>query len=125
MRDEGWLLYRYGEKPLDTRKHEGKVSVKESDVRWCSDGPELSCDNGEKVRVAFALDCFDREIMSWVVSTIGIDAALVGDLMKQAVEYSLARILSRPSRLNGSPTTAAVTRQPRLGALPSNWYSNR
>ena len=66
MRDEGWLLYRHGEKPVDTRKHEGKVAVKESDVRWCSDGLELSCDNGEKVRVAFALDCCDREVMSWV-----------------------------------------------------------
>ena len=86
MRDEGWLLYRHGEKPLDTRKHEGKVAVKESDVRWCSDGLELSCDNGEKVRVAFALDCCDREIMSWVATTKGIDAALVGDLMMQAVE---------------------------------------
>ncbi len=57
IRDEGWLLYRHGAKPVDTRKHEGKVAVKDSDVRWCSDGLELSCDNGEKVRVAFALDC--------------------------------------------------------------------
>ena len=29
--------------------------------RWCSDGFEIGCDNGEKVRVAFALDCCDRE----------------------------------------------------------------
>ena len=49
-----------------------KVTVKESDVRWCSDGLELSFDNGEKVRVAFALDCCDREIMSWVATTKGI-----------------------------------------------------
>jgi putative transposase len=41
MREESWLLYRHGEKPVDTRKHEGKVAVKESDVRWCSDGLEL------------------------------------------------------------------------------------
>ena len=59
MRDEGWLLFRQGQKPLDTRKHEGTVAVKESDTRWCSDGLELSCDNGERVRVAFALDCCD------------------------------------------------------------------
>jgi len=56
MRDEGWLLFRQGQKPLDTRKHEGTIAVKESDTRWCSDGLELSCDNGERVRVAFALD---------------------------------------------------------------------
>jgi putative transposase len=46
MRDEGWLLFRQGQKPLDTRKHEGTVAVKEIDTRWCSDGLELSCDNG-------------------------------------------------------------------------------
>jgi len=62
------------------------VAVKQSDTRWCSDGLELSCDNGERVRVAFALDCCDREIMSWVATTKGIDAGLVGDLMMQAVE---------------------------------------
>ena len=86
MLDEGWLLYRHGEKPVDTRKHEGKVAVKDSDVRWCSDGLELSYDNGEKVPVAFALDCCDREIMSLVATTKGIDASLVGYLMMQAVE---------------------------------------
>ena len=73
-REEGWLLHRHGEKPVDARKHDGKVAVRESDVRWCSDGLELSCYNGEKVRVAFALDCCDRQIMSWVATTKGIDA---------------------------------------------------
>ena len=41
---------------LDTRKHEGQVAVKQSNTRWCSDGLELSCDNGERDRVAFALN---------------------------------------------------------------------
>ncbi len=36
--------------------------------------------------MAFALDCCHREVMSWVATTKGIDAALVGDLMMQAVE---------------------------------------
>ena len=49
MPEEGWLLYRHGEKHVDTIKHEDKVVVKESDVRWCLDGLELSCDNREKV----------------------------------------------------------------------------
>jgi putative transposase len=30
MRDEGWLLYRHGDKPVDTRKHEGKVAVRKA-----------------------------------------------------------------------------------------------
>jgi putative transposase len=59
MRDEGWLLFRQGQKPLDTRKHEDTVTVKESNILWGSNGLELSCDNGERVRVAFALDCCD------------------------------------------------------------------
>jgi putative transposase len=92
MRDEGWLLFRQGQKPLDTRKHEGTVAVKESDTRWCSDGLELSCDYGERVRVAFALDCCDREIMSWVATTKGIDAGRVGDLMMQAVEKRIGSL---------------------------------
>ncbi len=71
---------------MDTRKHEGTVEVKESDTRWCSDGLELSYGNGERVRVAFALDFCDREIMSWVATTKGSDAGLIGDLMIQAVE---------------------------------------
>ena len=62
------------------------MAVKESDTRWCSDGLELSCDNAQRVRVAFALDCCDREIMSRVATTNGIDAKLVGDLMMQAME---------------------------------------
>jgi len=64
MRKEGWLLFSHGQKPLDTRMHEGTVAMKESDTCWCSDGLELSCDNGERARVAFALDCCYREIMS-------------------------------------------------------------
>jgi putative transposase len=59
---------------MDTRKHKGAVAVKASDTRWCSDGLELSCDNAERVREAFALDCCYREIMSWVATTKGIDA---------------------------------------------------
>ena len=86
MRDEGLLLYRQGQRPVSTRRHEGVVAVRESNQRWCSDGLELACDNGERVRIAFALDCCDREVMSWVATTKGIDSGLVSDLMMQAVE---------------------------------------
>jgi putative transposase len=114
MRDEGWLLLRQGQKPLDTRKHEGTVAVKEIDTRRCSDGLELSCDNGERVRVAFALDCCDREIMIWVAATKGIDVGLVGDLMMQAVENQFGSNGKPPKTIewltyNGSCYTAAET----------------
>ncbi len=101
------------------------MAVKESDVRWCSDGLELSCDNGEKVRVALALDCRDREIMSWVATTKGIDAVLVGDLMMQAVENRFGPNGKPPKPIewltdNGSCYTAAETRSfaKQLGLKP-------
>ena len=36
------------------RRHDGRIAVNERNRRWCSDGFEIGCDNGEKVRVAFA-----------------------------------------------------------------------
>jgi len=44
------------------RRHDGRIAVDERNRRWCSDGFEIGCDNGERVRVAFALDCCDREV---------------------------------------------------------------
>nr|MBV0881052.1 DDE-type integrase/transposase/recombinase [Noviherbaspirillum sp. L7-7A] len=75
----------------------------------------MACDNGERVRVAFALDCCDREVMSWVATTKGIDAGLVGDLMMQAVESRFGPNNTTPSEIewltdNGSCYTAAETR---------------
>ena len=43
---------------------EQRLAVDARNRRWCSDGFEIGCDNGERVRVAFALDCCDREAMS-------------------------------------------------------------
>ena len=53
---------------------DGKIAVVTRNTRWCSDGLEIGCDNGEKVRVAFALDCCDREAMGYVATTGGITA---------------------------------------------------
>lgn len=125
MRDYHLLLYRHGQRAVDTRRHDGKVAVDASNTRWCSDGFELACDNGERVRVAFALDCCDREVMSWVATTKGIDAGLVGDLMMQAVEYRFGTSNAVPNEIewlsdNGSCYTAAETRSfaKRLGLKP-------
>jgi transposase InsO family protein len=48
----------------------------ERNGRWCSEGFEIGCDNGEKVRVAFALDCCDREAMSFLATTGGSEARM-------------------------------------------------
>ena len=33
------------------RRHDGRIAVDQRNRRWCSDGFEIGCDNGEKVRV--------------------------------------------------------------------------
>jgi putative transposase len=77
---------------VDERRHDGRIAVDSSNTRWCSDGFEIGCENGERVRVAFALDCCDREAMSFVGTTGGITAEDVRDLMVAAVEHRFGRI---------------------------------
>ncbi|WP_443024622.1 hypothetical protein [Sphingomonas sp. Ag1] len=50
---------------------------------------EIGCNNGQKVRVAFALDCCDREAMGHVATTGDITAEDVRDLMVASVERRL------------------------------------
>src|SRR4051812_50210144 len=64
MKVHGLLLQRHA--GGEERRHEGRIAVDARNTRWCSDGLEIGCDNGERVRVAFALDCCDREAMSFV-----------------------------------------------------------
>ncbi|MCB8878583.1 IS3 family transposase, partial [Acidisoma silvae] len=54
------------------RAHEGSVIALASNRRWSSDGLEISCWNGEVVRVVFAIDTCDREIIAWQASTGGV-----------------------------------------------------
>jgi putative transposase len=114
MREHRLLLTRHTGRPLDTRSHERRVAVATSDRRWCSDGFEIACDNQERVRVAFALDCCDREALSWVATTGGITGDMVRDLMVEAVEARFGDTLPRhPIEWltdNGSAYTARDTR---------------
>jgi len=71
MRDHDLLLERRRKQPGVARRHEGRVAVDTSNTRWCSDGFEFRCEDGEKLRVTFALDCCDREAISWVASPHG------------------------------------------------------
>ncbi len=90
MRDHGLLLERKPAAPLTPRVHKGRVAVKESNRRWCSDGFEFRCDNGEKLRVTFAMDCCDRETLDWAASTGGYDSDTVQDVMLRSVERRFA-----------------------------------
>ena len=62
-----------------------------------NDGFEIGCDNGERVRVAFALDCCDREAMSFLATTGGISGDDVRDLMVAAVEHRFGRVNRLPA----------------------------
>ena len=76
MRQNALLLERKPAVPPSKRAHTGRVAVKESNQRWCSDGFEFRCDNGEKLRVTFALDCCDREALHWAVTTGGLNSEI-------------------------------------------------
>ena len=114
MKVHGLLLERHtgaGEE----RRHDGRVAVNRPDTRWCSDGFEIGCDNGERVRIAFTLDCCDREAIAWVATTGGINSGDVRDLMIESVErrFGLMNRLPVPIEWlsdNGSPYTAGETR---------------
>jgi transposase InsO family protein len=89
MKKHGLLLQRHTghRRP---RAHDGKVITLQSNIRWCSDALEFTCWNGEIVRVAFALDCHDREIIGWLATTAGISGEMIRDMMVQCVERRFA-----------------------------------
>ncbi|EEV8133928.1 IS3 family transposase [Escherichia coli] len=126
MRQNALLLERKTAVPPSKRAHTGKAAVKESNQRWCSDGFEFRCDNGEKLRVTFALDCCDREALHWAVTTGGFDSETVQDVMLGAVERRFGNELpASPVEWltdNGSCYRANETRQfaRMLGLEPKN-----
>ena len=97
------------------RRHDGRIAVDARNRRWCSDGFEIGCDNGERVRVAFALDCCDREAMSFLATTSGVSGEDVRDLMLAAVEHRFGLVNRLPVTIewlsdNGSCYVAGETR---------------
>lgn len=114
MKVHGLLLQRHA--GGEERRHEGRIAVDARNTRWCSDGLEIGCDNGERVRVAFALDCCDREAMSFVATTSGITGEDVRDLMVAAVEHRFGPVNRLPVEIewltdNGSCYLARETRR--------------
>lgn len=98
------------------RTHDGKIIVDESNTRWCSDTFEIWCWDDTRVRVAFALDCCDREIISWVATSAWINGEMVRDLMAEATERRFGKVVQVPRTIewlsdNGSIYTAGKTRK--------------
>ncbi len=85
----------------------------------CSDGFEIGCDNGEKVRVAFALDCCDRESIGFVATTEGFKGEDVQDLMLLAVEARFGRV----NRLLQTIEWLTDNGSGYIAARPSAWHA--
>jgi putative transposase len=95
------------------RPHDGEVATAASDQRWAADVFEIPCWNGDAVRVAFAIDTHDREVLAWTASPRGIGGIAVRDLMLLAVEHRFGT-LAAPQPVewladNGSCFTAHET----------------
>ena len=91
MKKHGLLLERHTGRRRP-RQHDGHVATIRSNCRWCSDALEFTCWNGEVVRLAFALDCHDREVISWVATTAGISGEMIRDMMVRCVEQRFGAI---------------------------------
>lgn len=106
------LARKYSERP--EYAHDGKVIVMRSNLRWCSDGFEFTCWNGEIVRGAFIIDAHDREVIAWrAVVNAGISGSDIRDIMLEAVERRFDA-LRAPTAIemlsdNGSPYIAKDT----------------
>lgn len=114
LKVHGMLLQRHTG-AIGTRRHDGRVAVEQSNLRWCFDGFEIGCDNKETVRVAFALDCCDREAIAHVATTEGIKSEDVQDVVITAVENRFGRINTLPKPIewltdNGSCFIAKDTK---------------
>jgi hypothetical protein len=81
---------------------------------------------GEKVRIAFTLDCCDREAISSVATTGGIDSSDIRDLMIESVEHRFGLVDKLPNPSSGYRTmarpiiaeeTRALARDNRPGAM--------
>jgi hypothetical protein len=67
------------------RPHKGKVAMPASNQRWCSDGFNIRCWNGDLVRVAFALDCHDREAVAHVAVARDLNGHDDGRIVARAI----------------------------------------
>ena len=114
MKNNNLLLQRSGfDRP--ERRHDGKAVMMRSNLRWCSDGVEFTCWNGNVIRAAFLIDAHGREIISWrAVANAGIRGSDVRDMLLEAVEkrfgtYRAPEVIEVLSD-NGSAYTAKGTR---------------
>jgi transposase InsO family protein len=117
MSQNGMLLQRYTAKPPG-RVHDGQIISIRPNLRWTSDGFEIACWSGQVVRVAFALDTCDREVMAWCASTGGVSGEMIRDLSARASSGVSVQV-ARRRQSNGSRITAVAIE--RMKPSTSRW----
>ena len=84
MKGAGLVLPKYG------AKQSVHTMAKSSHSRATCDGAAMAskygCWNGEKVYVAFSLDCCDREAIAWIAATRHLNSGDIRDLIAMSVE---------------------------------------
>ena len=118
----GWNL-PHAARRRTGRAHRGRIQRDVSNERWCSDGLEIACWNGELVQVAFALDCHDREAIAHVAVPRDLVGTDIRQLMRAAVAARFGERTDHPIQWlsdNGSIYTALDTlcTAERLGLVP-------
>ena len=84
MEIAGWTLPKNARRRTG-RAHRGQIQRAVSNERWCSDGLEIACWNGEYIQMAFVLDCHDRECLAWSAVPRDLNAQDIQQLMHDAV----------------------------------------
>jgi transposase InsO family protein len=108
MKKDGLLLARHTGRRIP-RAHDGAIVTSRSNERWCSDVLEFTCWNGEIVRVAFALDSHDREVISWVPTTA---SQTLARKLRVDVGTPMLKIVRRYLDLAGQIFEASITFHP-------------
>ena len=100
MKAHQLLLPKAPKRRQSSRPHEGRVAVLESNKRWCSDGFEIACENGQIVTGTFTKDCCDREIIAWRAwSGRGLPGEPVREMLIEAVEARFGNVDACPENL--------------------------
>jgi transposase InsO family protein len=93
MQMNSLVLPKYTIKPK--RPHLGQVITMKSNMRYCSDILEIKCWSGEKLYVAFSLDCHDREAMSWVAEKRPLYHGDIIRLIDQTITHRFGEFVTK------------------------------
>jgi transposase InsO family protein len=124
MKAHGMLLQRHAG-GAEARRHDGKIAVAHSNLRWCSHGFELACDNGEKVRVAFALDCATARRWPGSRPRKASKGKMSATLWSRPSNLASVRSIACRGPSNGSATTDQATSPRRPEPWPAISASSR